>query len=195
MWRKSLVFGTALSMVVFAAAAQADHDRRGRDRGDDVDYARVIDVEPIVRRVRVTTPRRECWDEVRYDDDRYYGGRRDRHSADSNAGGMIMGGIIGGVIGSTIGRGDGRRVATAAGALIGSAIGHDAAQRRRSERYGHGGDEGRTVERCDIREEESWEERVDGYDVTYEYAGRRYHTRLPYDPGDRMRVEVAVRPG
>ena len=50
MWRKSLVLGTALSMAVFAAGARADHDRRERGyRGDDVDYARVLDVEPIVR--------------------------------------------------------------------------------------------------------------------------------------------------
>ena len=147
MWRKSVVFGTALSMAVFAAGAQADHDRRDRGyRGDDVDYARVLDVEPIVRRVRVTTPRRECWDEVRHDDDDGDYGR----SGGSSAGGMIVGGIIGGVIGSTIGRGDGRRIATATGALIGSAIGHDVARQRRSERYGRGG-EGRYVERCDVR--------------------------------------------
>ena len=191
MWRKSLVLGTALSMAVFAAGARADHDRRERGyRGDDVDYARVLDVEPIVRRVRVTTPRRECWDEVRYDDDDGYYGR----SGGSSAGGMIVGGIIGGVIGSTIGRGDGRRIATATGALIGSAIGHDVARQRRAGRYDRGGGGGRYEERCDVREEESWEERVDGYDVTYEYAGRRYHTRMPYDPGDRLRIEVAVRP-
>jgi uncharacterized protein YcfJ len=195
MWRKSLLFGTALSMSLFAAGAQAEHDRRGRDRDRDrdVDYARVVDVDPIVRRIRVTTPRRECWDEIRYDDD-YYGDRRDRY-AGNGVGGMIVGGIIGGAIGSTVGRGDGRRIATAAGALIGSAIGNDVAQRGRygRDRY-YGRDAGRSVERCETREEESWEERVDGYDVTYEYAGRRYRTRMPYDPGDRVRIEVDVRP-
>ena len=33
-----------------------------------------------------------------------------------------------------------------------------------------------------------------GYQVDYEYCGQRYSTRLPYDPGERLRVQVAVRP-
>ena len=56
------------------------------------------------------------------------------------------------------------------------------------------GNEGRTYERCDVRYRDSWEERVDGYDVTYEYAGREYVTRMPYDPGERIRIRVDVTP-
>lgn len=186
MLRKSLLLGSAVALTLGATVASADH---GRDRryDNDVEYARVVDVDPIVRRVRVTTPRRECWDEVRYED------RYERRRGGSAAGGMIVGGVVGGVLGSTIGRGDGRRVATAAGALIGAAIGHDVGKRAGERDRYYGGEE-RVVERCEIREEESWEERVDGYDVTYEYGGRRYRTRMPYDPGDRLPVEVKVRP-
>ena len=36
--------------------------------------------------------------------------------------------------------------------------------------------------------------RVAGYRVTCEYAGRQYVTRMPYDPGERIRVRVAVTP-
>jgi len=111
---------------------------------------------------------------------------------------MILGGLIGAAVGNQFGRGDGRRAATVAGALIGSAIGHDAANGR-SNRYS--GDsryygEGRpySVERCDVRYDESWEERIEGYRVTYEYNGRQFTTRLPYDPGRRVRVRVDVRP-
>ena len=32
------------------------------------------------------------------------------------------------------------------------------------------------------------------YDVTYEYAGRRYTRRMDYHPGDRVRVRVDVSP-
>ena len=32
------------------------------------------------------------------------------------------------------------------------------------------------------------------YDVEYEYGGQVFHTRLPYDPGERIRVRVAVTP-
>ena len=48
------------------------------------------------------------------------------------------------------------------------------------------------VQRCEVRYEKRYEERIDGYRVTYEYNGREYTTRLPYDPGERIRVRVAV---
>jgi uncharacterized protein YcfJ len=202
---RSLALALAATLGVFAAvpAAHADkywkkHGRGYDDRpyaaayardydGDydgDYDWARVIDVRPIVTRVRVDEPRRECWDETRYEDPPRRPGA---------AGSMVLGGIIGAAIGNQIGAGDGRRAATVAGAIIGSAIGHDAGERRRS---GYYDPEPRpyTVQQCSVRYESRYDERVDGYDVTYEYNGRRMRTRLPYDPGPRMRVQVAVAP-
>ena len=32
------------------------------------------------------------------------------------------------------------------------------------------------------------------YDVDYVYRGTKYRSRLPYDPGNRMRVKVSVTP-
>ncbi|HKZ74533.1 MAG TPA: glycine zipper 2TM domain-containing protein, partial [Steroidobacteraceae bacterium] len=113
------------------------------------------------------------------------------------AGNMILGGIIGAAVGNQIGSGDGRRAATVAGAIIGSAVGHDAAARRSGQRYAEREyTESRPyeVERCDVRYDEEYEERIDGYRVTYVYNGREHTTRLPYDPGDRIRVRVNVRP-
>lgn len=190
MLSRVLTLSVALSTMVIAPMAFADPQAYGRGRYDSdggarYDYARVIHVEPIVRQVRVETPQRECWDEERYDDSRY-----DRQQG--LAGPTILGGLIGGAIGTRIGRGDGRRAATVAGVLIGSAIARDAAARRRAEQGAYS--EPRTVERCDVRYTHSVEERIDGYDVEYEYSGERYHTRLPYDPGDRMRIRVDVTP-
>ena len=51
-----------------------------------------------------------------------------------------------------------------------------------------------TVERCEVRHIDSWEERTDGYRVTYVYNGRKGVTELPYRPGDRIRVRVDVTP-
>ena len=51
-----------------------------------------------------------------------------------------------------------------------------------------------TVERCDTRYSEHWEERVDGYRVTYVYNGHRQVSQMPYKPGDRIRVRVDVSP-
>jgi uncharacterized protein YcfJ len=153
------------------------------DNGDGYDYAKVVDVQPLTRRVRVTTPQRECWDETRVDDRRNNGPR-------TSAGGAILGAVIGGVLGHQIGSGRGRDAATAAGVVIGAGVGARQAERNASRpdsrEY--------TVERCDTRYSDHWEERVDGYRVTYVYNGRRQVTQLPYKPGDRIRVRVDVSP-
>jgi uncharacterized protein YcfJ len=163
------------------------YDSRYDDRheGGGYDYAKVVDVEPLTRRVRVTTPVRECWDETRIDD-RGYGGPR------TSAGGALLGAVIGGVIGHQIGSGRGRDAATAAGAVIGAGIGHRQAERRNAGNLPPAREY--TVQRCDTRYSEHWEERVDGYRVTYVYHGRRQVTELPYKPGDRIRVRVDVSP-
>jgi uncharacterized protein YcfJ len=150
------------------------------DRDDGYDYAKVVDVEPLMTRVRVSTPERECWDETRVDD---------RNGPRTSAGGALLGAVIGGVIGHQIGSGRGRDAATAAGAVIGAGVGAHQAERngdRPSREY--------TVQRCDTRYSDHWEERIDGYRVTYVYNGRRQVTQLPYKPGDRIRVRVDVSP-
>jgi uncharacterized protein YcfJ len=190
----------ASGLLLSGQAAFADGGKWKRDRHDryssGYDYARVIDVDPIVRHVRVTVPNRECWTETRYEEvESVRGGGYDPRRG--NAGSMILGGILGAAVGNQIGGGDGRRAATVAGAIIGSAIGHDVADRRNA-RYGNRRSDTETrpyqAERCDVRYDDTYEDRIDGYRVTYEYNGRRETIRLPYDPGDRIRVRVDVRP-
>jgi uncharacterized protein YcfJ len=136
-------------------------------------------VEPIVRQVRIETPRRECYDDV----------RTVESPAPQVAGHTLLGGLIGGVLGHQIGHGDARDFATVAGAAIGAGVGYTSATRS----YGPQTHE-ETVERCDVRYDHEVEERIDGYRVTYEYNGREYTTRMPYDPGERIKVRVAVAP-
>jgi len=151
---------------------------------EDYDYARVRRVEPIVRQVRVETPRRECWDETEYV------AARPHISDPKVAGPTLLGSVIGGVVGHQFGSGSGRDAATIAGAMIGAGVGYDSAARRAATTTA----EERTVQRCAVRYESDYEERIEGYRVTYEYNGREYSTRLPYDPGDRIKVRVAVAP-
>ncbi|MCB1625917.1 MAG: glycine zipper 2TM domain-containing protein [Pseudomonadales bacterium] len=189
--------------TVVNEANRYDPGRPDSARYDGYDYARVLDVDPIRTRVRVRTPQRECWQETHYDGG-YRGGSYDSQYRAGrpmpSAGSMILGGIIGAAVGNQIGSGDGRRAATVAGAIIGSAVGHDAAARRDTQRSynrdAYYDDRGReySVERCETRYRNDWEERIDGYRVTYEYNGVRQTTRLPYDPGERLRVRVDVRP-
>jgi uncharacterized protein YcfJ len=164
------------------------YDQRGYDGDDAYDYAKVVDVQPLVTRVRVTTPQRACWDETRRDERGHGGGALPR----SAAGGAVLGAVIGGVLGHQIGSGRGRDAATAAGVVIGAAVGSQQAQRRAG--YASAPPREYTVQRCETRYQETWEERTDGYRVTYVYNGRRQVTELPYRPGDRIRVRVDVRP-
>lgn len=146
----------------------------------DYDYAPVTRVEPIVRQVRVQSPRQECWDEVRYVQNR-------AHISDPAVGGRtLLGSVIGGVIGHQFGSGRGRDAATVAGAAIGAGVGYDSAAKRQPQVREE------VVRRCDVRHQSQYEQRVEGYRVSYEYLGRSYTTEMPYDPGNRIRVRVAV---
>jgi len=182
----------ALAALGASGAAQADQPywAKGRDHQErhhrDV-YARVVDVDPIVRRVRVSSPERQCWNEER---PVYGGGGR------TVARSTIVGGLIGAAVGHRIGHHvDGHNpAAIIGGSLVGAAIGNSIGENRaaRNGEYGQVGYE--TVQRCDVRHRDYWEDRVDGYRVTYVYEGRRYTTRMPYDPGRRIRIDVNVRP-
>jgi uncharacterized protein YcfJ len=168
------------STVRYVNASERD------DRDVEFEYARVVAVDPITREVRREVPVRECWDETR--EVRGYDPRN------GTAGGAILGGLLGGAVGNQIGRGDGRKAATVAGAIIGAAVGHDVAEQRRAADGRTPGPREETVQRCDTRYETQVEQRNDGYRVTYEYQGRTYQTRLPYDPGEKIRIRVAVSP-
>jgi len=195
--KKILVSCVAAALTVASAGAFAqdrygnpyDPRHEGGYEGPDAgyDYAKVVDVEPLTTRVRVTTPQRECWDETRYDNGGYTTGGHGQQVA----GHTILGAVIGGVIGNQIGSGQGRHAARAAGAVIGAAIGHEQGMRR----YGATTPaQPYTVQRCETRYHEEWQERVDGYRVTYQYHGRTQVTQLPYNPGNRIRVRVDVTP-
>jgi len=175
------VFGAAGSAL--AAPPPWSNSRHNRVQHEGYEYAPVTRVQPIIRQVVVDTPRRECWDESRYVQSR-------PHISDPAVGGRtLLGSIIGGVVGHQFGSGSGRDAATVAGAVIGAGVGYDSAARR----YPSGGRED-VVQRCDVRYEQQYEERIEGYQVSYRINGREYDTQLPYDPGDRIRVRVSVVP-
>jgi uncharacterized protein YcfJ len=110
-------------------------------------------------------------------------------TADSSANytGAVIGGVTGGLLGSTLGRGNGKVATAAAGAVIGSIVGNNI---QNTQAYANAGTE--PVRRCAVVDR--WEQRLNGYHVAYDYAGRTYEAVLPYDPGPRIRVRVAVEP-
>ncbi len=176
---------SAIILVGMTASAFADHDyRMARNDRAMYDYAKVISSQPIVNYVTVKRPVQECWEEMQY----YTVDRRPRYGG----GGTLVGAIVGGVIGHQFGSGRGNDAATVAGTLIGAAIGNDAS-RKRYEGYGEER-VARPIERCETRFQSHQEERIDGYRVTYRYHGQKYSTVMPYDPGQKIRVRVDVRP-
>jgi len=203
--RKQIFVAMAGSLALSAAAFAGpgfdrdDFDRGYGDGGTGFDFAEVVRADPIVRQVRVSVPRRECFDETRYVPVRSGPGPQ------GAAGGMILGGIIGAVVGHQFdggrgdwrhGRGGGGNTGTLAGGIVGAAIGHDVAERNAARAGGFAGDEVRavTAQRCEVHEEEHVEDRTEGFRVTYRYQGRTYTTRMPNDPGPRIRVRVSVSP-
>lgn len=113
--------------------------------------------------------------------------------------GTVIGAIIGGVVGHQFGNSSGGRdVGTGVGVVAGGLLGNQIENSQRTNPapdYGQSGParvdyvpETRTVQRCqtvyDNRDE------VTGYNVAYRYQGRDYTTRMAYDPGPTMRVQV-----
>lgn len=94
--------------------------------------------------------------------------------------GALMGAIAGGAVGNQVGGGSGRAAATALG-IFGGAILGDKIE-------GAPAPQNQTVQNC--RTETVYENRVMGYNVTYEYAGKQYMVQMPRDPGPTVQINI-----
>ncbi|QTD45679.1 glycine zipper 2TM domain-containing protein [Ottowia testudinis] len=86
--------------------------------------------------------------------------------------GTAVGALVGGLLGSQLGRGSGHIAGAILGTVGGAMLGNAA-----EAQAGYPG-------ACGTR----YENRVTGYDVSYEVAGRPYRTRMPQDPGAWVQV-------
>jgi uncharacterized protein YcfJ len=167
---------TLASANVLAGDRYHDDDRRYF--GTHSERAKVVDVDPIYKYVRVTTPERECWQEPRRYNDR-------NHSYTST----IAGGLVGGVIGNQFGGGSGKTALTIAGTLLGGSIGRDYEHNNRAYsapvRY---------ETQCRVSNHHHKERVFDGYNVTYRYQGKLYSTHMDHRPGKFIDVDVDVTP-
>lgn len=179
----SIAAAIAASLVLVVSPASAAGNGHTYAYSKAVyDHARVLSAEPIIRYVTVTTPVKECWDDVEYQTARNY--------RSAPVGKTLFGALLGGVIGHQFGSGSGNDAATVAGTLIGAAMGNNSARQP----YYDDTTYSRPVRRCSTNYQSHEEERIDGYDVVYVYNGRKYATTTPYDPGQRIRIRVDVRP-
>lgn len=157
--------------------------------------APVLHVEPIVTKRYVDHPVQHCTTEysaARGDD---YPRRRHTHQRVFPG---LLGGLIGGWVGHQFGGGNGKKALTILGALTGSSIARNAARHHDADSHGydHRDDYRRVapVRRCRTTYESRPEESIDGYLVTYEYAGRTFEKRVPHHPGDDISIRVRVTP-
>jgi len=176
----ALAAALAAAAPIHAQPLPSDGPSYGRE-SINYGYADVLRVDPIYETVRYREPREECYDEQV--------SVRERGGGDPT-GGTVAGAIIGGLIGNQVGSGSGRRAATAAGALIGGSVGHNV------DRSNGGPDRvyRDTERRCRLVDVEREDRRIAGYDVEYRFKGDVYVSRLDHDPGNKLRVRVAVSP-
>jgi uncharacterized protein YcfJ len=163
----------AILPLVLACSSATFADHRGGSFSH-TQYARVTHVQPIYERIAFNTPVEQCWQET--------------VSRQRNSSVPVFGAIIGGALGNELGhRKSNKRVGTVVGAVLGATVAADISRQRSS---GHH----ETVNRCEVQQRQEWRDEVVGYDVSYRYQGEIYHTRLPYNPGKEIEIEVNVTP-
>jgi uncharacterized protein YcfJ len=152
------------------------------------DYATVIAAEPVVRTIRVSTPREECWDErVIYRNS--YDGR-----SSNNGVGTVLGGVVGGALGNAVGHNkSNKQVGAVVGAVLGATVGHAIASQNSRQQSGSRDVHG-TEEVCKIYNDYREEDRIVGYDVRYRYHNETFTTRTTTDPGDTIKVRLSISP-
>lgn len=96
----------------------------------------------------------------------------------SLGGGAVLGAVVGGLIGNALGGGDSRGISTMAGVLGGSVLG----DRIENAQNQH------PVTTCTTQT--VLENRLVGFSVVYEYAGKQYTVQLPQDPGPTIALQV-----
>lgn len=190
------IFAASLAALAVSAAMAQSYS----------DTAQVLSAQPIYERTSV--PRQECVNETVTTDRRVpaqgyveAGYRQPAPSGERTVGaGTVLGAIVGGVIGHQFGNSSGGRDrGTAAGAIVGGIVGNQIENSPPANAAPVTGParvdyvpETRNVQRCqtvyDGRDE------VTGYNVAYRYQGRDYTTRMAYDPGPTMRVQVNLTP-
>jgi len=159
-----------LSMLAAPGMLLADNDFR--------DKARVLNSKPIYEVVRVNQPEERCWTERIH----HRGGSRTESYTPT-----IAGAIVGGVVGNQFGHGRGKDAMTVAGVLLGGSIGNDLGKKPSR---GYVTNE----QRCELVDHYREHEELVGYDVTYKYKGKVFHTRTDREPGKFIDVHVSVAP-
>jgi uncharacterized protein YcfJ len=142
------------------------------------DYGRVVESTPIVKNIRISTPREECWDEaVSYS------------RTQGNGISTVLGAVIGGAVGNAVGHNkSNKKVGAVVGAVLGGTVGNAVGKERVGARRTS------TEEVCRVINDYREEERIVGYHVKYRFNDVIYTTRTDEEPGEQIKLRLSVTP-
>ena len=172
--KKVLLTTTALMMCAQAASA-----------GQTFVDVPVISTQVIQATSETRTPVRNCTEQlIRVD-------QQGRSQGGNSAVGTLLGAAIGGFTGSQIGSGSGQLAATALGTLGGAVVGNRAMRsnglskewplNREEQRY-------KKEVICTTSYNIQHQTNIVGYNVTYNFEGQTYTTRMQTPPGKSIRL-------
>ncbi len=152
-----------------------------RDNHQFTDFAKVKQATAQYKTFEHRIPEEKCWTETVV---------HERYERPSRTG-TLLGGLIGGTIGHAVGRGrSNKKLGAVVGTVLGASIGKDVSKQQHSQQ----GQTYEDIRRCEVEYHSQYEERIIGYDVTYQYRGEFYQTFMKKHPGKRIRVNVAISP-
>ncbi|MFT4677239.1 MAG: hypothetical protein ACJAX5_000005 [Patiriisocius sp.] len=167
MKRITLLAGLTLASTTALASGNVSYE-----------YGKVVEATPIVKNIRISTPREECWDET-----------ASHSTRDNNGVSTVLGAVIGGALGNAVGHNkSNQKVGAVVGAVLGGTIGNAVANERSGRRYTS------TEEVCRVINDYREEERVVGYHVRYEFNDVIYTTRTDEEPGQTIKLRLSVSP-
>ncbi|MGD8384636.1 MAG: hypothetical protein PVF89_04440 [Lysobacterales bacterium] len=192
--RTTAMWLAAIAIPMWAVQAQA-YDPQPDFDALHYEWARVLDAQPVYERVQIPETRRVCRNEA----------VTRRVPEYRSPAPVIVGALLGGVIGSELSRGHGHRyhggyrhgyrrghghggnraAGTLAGVAIGSIIGSSVQYSAAPPRYYDD-----VVKVCGTETRYRDEDRIVGWDVTWDFHGQVYHSRMDEEPGERIRVSV-----
>lgn len=132
------------------------------------EFGRVLSSTPVIQAVSV--PQQVCGPQQVVTQ----GGR--------TGAGALIGAVAGGALGNAVGRGSGRAAATGLGIFGGAVLGDQIES--------NGQQQTQIVQQCSTQN--VVENRVTGYNVTYEYAGKQYAAQMANDPGRHVRLRIML---
>ena len=163
---KKMLF-TTTALIVYGTAAAA---------GQTFVEVPVIRSVPIQQTSEIRTPQKNCAHRMIHVDDR----GRALPGENGNILGTIIGGALGGFVGSNVGSGKCQLAATAIGVLGGATIGRAYAPPRRAQYVNR--------EVCETSYRIQHVTNIVGYNVTYNFEGQVYTSRMQANPGTSIRL-------